>query len=88
VLELIRHLIVLVNSAQAQPSFRFNPISGAGEGPGSQLHCVLNHVRFSWELGPEAGPPLAGGVDFGVVSDGRLRSINEFLDFAPGASGE
>jgi hypothetical protein len=53
-----------------------------------ELDTHHDRVRFSWELGPEAGPPLAGGVDFGVVSDGRLHTITGFLDFAPGASGE
>ncbi len=40
-------------------------------------------VRFGWELGPEDGPAFAGGLDVGVVADGRLRSITGFLDFAP-----
>ena len=53
-----------------------------------ELDTHHDRVRFSWELGPESGPPLAGGVDFGVVSDGRLHTITGFLDFAPGASGE
>ena len=50
-------------------------------------HCVLNRVRFSWELGPEDGAALAGGVDFGVIAAGRLQSITGFLDFAPSANG-
>ena len=45
-------------------------------------------VRFSWDLVPEGGPALAGGVDFGVIVDGRLQSITGFLDFAPGANGQ
>ena len=32
-------------------------------------------------------PPLAGGVDFGVIADDRLQTITGFLDFAPGAAG-
>ncbi len=40
-------------------------------------------VRFSWALGPEESPALAG-VDFGVVADdGRFRSITGFFDFMP-----
>ena len=53
-----------------------------------ELDAHNNVVRFSWELVAEGRPPLAGGVDFAVVSDGRLRSITGFLDFAPGVSGE
>jgi hypothetical protein len=51
-------------------------------------YCVSNRVRFSWELGPEDGAALAGGVDFGVLVDSRLQSITGFLDFVPSASGE
>jgi hypothetical protein len=50
------------------------------------MHCVLNHVRFSWELDPEDGSALADGVDFGMVVDDQLQSITDFLDFAPGAT--
>ena len=39
-------------------------------------------VRFGWELGPGEGPALAGGVDFGLITDGRLQSITGFLDFS------
>ena len=53
-----------------------------------ELDAHNDVVRFSWELGPEDGPALAGGVDFGVVSDGRLQSITGFLDFAPGGIGQ
>ena len=43
-------------------------------------HCV----RFGWELGPQAGPALAGGVDFGTISEeGLLRTIVGFLDYSP-----
>jgi hypothetical protein len=51
-------------------------------------HCVLIHVRFSWELGPENKSALAGDTDFGVIVDGRFRSITGFLDFAPDANGQ
>ena len=40
-------------------------------------------VRFSWALGPEDSPALAG-VDFGVVAVGLFRSITGFFDFMPG----
>lgn len=46
-----------------------------------------DRVRFGWELGPEDGPAVAGGLDVGVVVDGRLRSITGFLDVAPTAAG-
>jgi hypothetical protein len=71
----------MVGAVQTQfPGYRFRRTG--------ELDTHHERVRFSWELGPEAGPPLAGGVDFGVVSDGRLHTITGFLDFAPGASGE
>lgn len=44
------------------------------------------HVRFSWELRPEAGRAVVSGTDFGAVAeDGRLRSITAFFDAVPAA---
>ncbi len=41
-------------------------------------------VRFSWELLPETGEPVARGTDFAVLAeDGRLRSVTGFLDSVP-----
>jgi hypothetical protein len=46
-----------------------------------------DRVRFNWELAPEKGAALAGGVDFGVIaSDGRLKTITGFLDQLPKAA--
>ena len=42
-----------------------------------------DRVRFAWELGPQDGQAVAGGVDFGVTRDGLLHAITGFLDFAP-----
>lgn len=70
----------MIAGVQAQfPGFRFRRTG--------ELDAHHDRVRFSWELGPEDGPALAGGVDFGVVSAGRLQSITGFLDFAPDANG-
>jgi len=46
-----------------------------------------DRLRFGWELGPAAGPALAGGLDVRVLDGDRLRSITGFLDFAPAAAG-
>jgi SnoaL-like domain len=53
----------------------------------SDVDAYNDRVRFSWELGPEGGPALAGGVDFGVVVGDRLQTITGFLDFAPKPAG-
>jgi len=38
-------------------------------------------VRFSWELAPEAGEPIAKGTDFAALAeDGRLQTVTGFLD--------
>jgi hypothetical protein len=42
-----------------------------------------DNLRFSWDLGPQGGPPMAGGTDFAVVEGGRIRTVTGFLDFAP-----
>jgi hypothetical protein len=49
----------------------------------SDVDAHNDRIRFAWELGPESGAPLAGGVDFGVIVGDRLQTITGFLDFAP-----
>jgi SnoaL-like domain len=46
-----------------------------------------DRVRFAWWLyGPDAGAPVAAGVDFGTVAgDGRLESVTGFLESPPTA---
>jgi hypothetical protein len=44
-----------------------------------------NRVRFSWQLAPADAAPIAAGVDFGVITDGRLKTVTGFLDFGPAA---
>lgn len=62
--------------AQAQfPGFHFQRTS--------EVDAHNDHIRFAWEVGPVGGEALAGGVDFGVISEGRLQSITGFQDFAP-----
>jgi SnoaL-like protein len=53
----------------------------------SDVDAHNDRVRFAWELGPEGGPALAGGVDFGVIAGDRLQAITGFLDFAPKPAG-
>jgi hypothetical protein len=43
-----------------------------------------DRVRFAWELGPESGPAIVKGVDFGVIAGGeRLQTITGFFNQAP-----
>ncbi len=49
----------------------------------SEVDAHNDRVRFAWELGPEGGQALAGGVDFGLIVGDRLQAITGFLDFAP-----
>jgi SnoaL-like domain len=71
----------MIGGAQSRyPGFRFRRTG--------ELDAHNDRVRFSWELGLEGEPPLAGGVDFGVISGGRLQSITGFLDLVPGGDGE
>ena len=68
----------MVGRVQARfPGFRFRR-TGA-------LDAHNDRVRFGWELGPEGGPAVAGGVDFGELAGERLRAVTGFLAFAPGA---
>lgn len=52
----------------------------------SDVDAHNDRVRFQWELAPEGGEALAGGVDFGIITGERLKSITGFLDFAPQAA--
>lgn len=43
------------------------------------------YVRFTWSLGPAAGPSVVEGVDFcALAPDGRLASVVGFIDKMPG----
>ena len=53
----------------------------------SEVDAHNDRVRFAWELGPQGGPALAGGVNFGVIVGHRLQAITGFLDFAPKPAG-
>ncbi len=66
----------IIAGVQAQfPGYRFRR-TGA-------VDAHHDRVRFGWELGPEGGPAFVGGLDVGVLADGRLRSITGFLDPTP-----
>ena len=49
----------------------------------SDVDTHNDRLRFKWELGPEGGPAVAGGVDFGVTRGSMLQTITGFIDFAP-----
>lgn len=53
-----------------------------------EIDAHHDRVRFTWELATESGLPMAGGLDVGIVADGRLRSITGFIDFAPSPHGD
>ena len=60
---------------QRFPDFRFallGEASGFGE-----------HLRFSWGLGPDGADSPIKGTEFGILHDGKIRSITGFLDAAP-----
>lgn len=67
----------MIQAVQAQfPGHRFRR---RGE-----VDAHNGRVRFGWELGPEGGPTLIAGIDFGVVAgDGRFQSITGFVDGVP-----
>jgi hypothetical protein len=72
---------IMIEAVQARfPGYRFRRTS--------EIDAHHDRVRFSWELGPDGDVALAGGLDVGVIADGRLRSITGFLDFAPNPDGQ
>lgn len=47
----------------------------------SEIDVHHDRVRFAWTLGPDGGPALAQGIDFGVLSgENLLAAITGFLD--------
>lgn len=52
----------------------------------SHVAAGERYVRFTWSLGPEAGPAVVEGVDFCALDgEGRLRSVVGFIDKMPAA---
>jgi hypothetical protein len=51
----------------------------------SGVDCHNGSARFSWSLGPAAGPAVVEGVDFcALAPDGRLEQVVGFIDKMPG----
>jgi hypothetical protein len=47
----------------------------------SGVDCHNGRARFSWSLGPAAGPAVVEGVDFcALAPDGRLEQVVGFID--------
>ena len=44
----------------------------------SDVDAHHDRLRFQWELAPEGGSAVAGGVDFGITRDGLLQGITGF----------
>lgn len=67
----------LIAAAQQHfPGLRFSRRGG--------MDAHHDRLRFSWDLGPEGGAPIAGGTDMAVVAeDGRFAAVTGFIDFAP-----
>jgi hypothetical protein len=63
---------------QRFPDFRFTLV-GQADGHG-------NHIRFSWQLGPEGGEAPIRGTDYVLMEGGRLREVRGFLDQVPAAA--
>jgi SnoaL-like domain len=72
----------MVRAVQARfPGLRFRR-AGAVDG-------FQDRLRVAWEFGPEGGPPVASGLDVGIVAaDGRLQAVTGFIDPAPAAPGQ
>jgi len=53
----------------------------------SKIDAHNDWARFSWSLGPAAGPAVVEGVDFCALSPaGRLVSVVGFIDKMPSAA--
>lgn len=63
---------------QRFPEFRFALI-GKADGYG-------DHIRFSWQLGPDGAEAPIKGTDFVQLESGRLSKVSGFLDQVPAAA--
>ena len=53
----------------------------------SDVDVHHDRLRFSWELGPDGGPAVVEGVDFGVIGGSkRLESVTGFFNQTPSAA--
>lgn len=69
----------LITAVQQRfPGFRFS-LLGQADGHG-------DHIRFSWQLGPEGADGPIKGTDFIRLADGRLGEVRGFLDQVPAAA--
>jgi hypothetical protein len=56
------------------------------EGFKFSLHKVdnsYNVVRYYWNFGPEANPELISGMDLIILEQGKILSLNVFVDHLP-----
>lgn len=49
----------------------------------SDIETLHDCLRLKFEVVNQAGEAFIGGVDFGVVTNGKLQSMTGFFDFAP-----
>ena len=49
----------------------------------SDIEMLHDCFRLKFEVVNQADEALIGGVDFGVIADGKLQSMAGFFDFAP-----
>ncbi|MBC7900922.1 MAG: nuclear transport factor 2 family protein [Saprospiraceae bacterium] len=49
----------------------------------SRIDGFGKYLRWSFTLSQADGKPIIGGVDFGVIIDGKLQLVMGFFDFAP-----
>jgi len=69
----------MIGAAQRQlPGLRFR----LSDRPPEAHH---GYLRFSWLLGPDEGPSLAGGTDVVELYGERMQRVVGFVDFAPAA---
>ena len=70
-------IAAMIGAAQTQlPGLRFR----LSDQPVDAHH---DYLRFSWLLGPDEQTDVAGGTDIVHLSNGKMRQVIGFIDFAP-----
>lgn len=49
----------------------------------AKIDSSRNIVRYYWQYGPASNPRMISGMDLIVVDNGKIRSLNIFVDHAP-----
>lgn len=73
-------------TGKAELNERITQLQHKFEGLKFSLHKIdnsYNVVRYYWNYGPATNPELISGMDLIILEQGKIRSLNVFVDHLP-----